>query len=256
MWAAHPFSRFVASFAIDAKREIVLARSTSVTPVNVSRWLTEIENALCRSYFMSSFEIASRTGYADPDRRSTSAMNRRPIRSRTSPERVVQIRPPASFRKVRTEPGFTNSLAIVRSVSSSRPSPSYTRMNSPRRRAASARSSSTNSEELGGVYQDCCRNQFIGFHSEGRRPYFERSHAAHDVGTTSCRASRSGWDAGHHRLPPGPNLRGYTVERQGSLPRGGSPAHFPGRNGRFRNRGRCVRGVGRRPLQGSDSGRP
>src|SRR6266571_3375917 len=175
---------------------------------------------------MSSFEIASRTGYADPDRRSTSAMNGRPIRSRTSPERVVQIRPPASFRKVRTEPGFTNSLAIVRSVSSSRPSPSYTRMNSPRRRAASARSSSTNSEELGGVYQDCCRNQFIGFHSEGRRPYFERSHAAHDVGTTSCRASRSGWDAGHHRLPPGPNLRGYTVERQGSLPRGGSPAHF------------------------------
>src|SRR2546422_7986345 len=36
-WAAHPFSRFVASFAIAANREIVLARSTSVTPVKVSR---------------------------------------------------------------------------------------------------------------------------------------------------------------------------------------------------------------------------
>src|SRR5438094_9412408 len=36
-WAAHPFSRFVASFAMAANREIVLARSTSVTPVKVSR---------------------------------------------------------------------------------------------------------------------------------------------------------------------------------------------------------------------------
>src|SRR3989442_1029441 len=186
---------------------------------------------------MSSFEIASRTGYADPDRRSTSVMNGRPIRSRTSPERVVQIRPPASLRKVRTESGFTNSLAIVRSVSSSRPSPSYTRMNSPRRRAASARPSSTNSDELGGVYQDCCRNQFIGPHWEERRPYFEGSHAAHDVGTGGRRARRSGGNAGHHRVAPGPNLRGVAVEREGSFPGGWSAAHFPSRNGRLRDRG-------------------
>src|SRR2546425_9858782 len=118
---------------------------------------------------MSSCETALRTGYADPDRRRTSAMNGRPIRPRTSPERVVQIRPPASLRSVRMDSGVTNSLAIVRSVSSSRPSPSYTRMNSPRCRAATARARSTNSEELGGIYQDCCRNHFIGFHSEGRR---------------------------------------------------------------------------------------
>src|SRR2546428_8945787 len=51
-------------------------------------------------------------------------------------------------------------------------------MNSPRRRALIARSSSMNSEELGGIYQDCCRNQFIGFHPERRRPYCERSYAA------------------------------------------------------------------------------
>src|SRR5438128_5373652 len=159
-------------------------------------------------------------------------MNGRPIRSRTSPESVVQIRPPASLRKVRTDSGFTNSLAIVRSVSSSRPSPSYTRMNSPRRKAASARSSATNSEELGGVYQDCCRNQFIGPHWEGRRPYFGRSHGAHDVGAAGDRASRSGGNAGHHRVPPGPNLRGVAIEREGSFPRGRSAAHFPGRNGR------------------------
>src|SRR5881409_1058752 len=51
-------------------------------------------------------------------------------------------------------------------------------MNSPRRKALIARSSSTNSEELGGIYQDCCRNQFIGFRPERRRPYCERSYAA------------------------------------------------------------------------------
>src|SRR2546427_714561 len=119
-------------------------------------------------------------------------MNGRPIRSRTSPESVVQIRPPASLRKVRTDSGFTNSLAIVRSVSSSRPSPSYTRMNSPRRKAASARSSATNSEELGGVYQDCCRNQFIGPHWEGRRPYFGRSHGAHDVVAATAQGIKLG----------------------------------------------------------------
>src|SRR5438309_542189 len=61
-WAAHPFSRFTASFAMAASRAIVLARSTSVTPVNVSRWFTAIENALCRSYLKSSAETASRTG--------------------------------------------------------------------------------------------------------------------------------------------------------------------------------------------------
>src|SRR5881397_1610894 len=71
---------------------------------------------------MSSFEIAWRTGNSDPDRRRTSAMNGRPIRARTSPERVVQIRPPASLRSVRMDSGVTNSLAIVRSVSSWRPS--------------------------------------------------------------------------------------------------------------------------------------
>src|SRR6059036_1486490 len=51
-------------------------------------------------------------------------------------------------------------------------------MNSPRRKALIARSSSTNSDELGGIYQDCCRNQFIGFRPERRRPYCERSYAA------------------------------------------------------------------------------
>src|SRR5207249_3712718 len=47
-WAAHPFSRFTASFAIPARRAIVFARSMSVTPVKVSRWFTAIEKALCR----------------------------------------------------------------------------------------------------------------------------------------------------------------------------------------------------------------
>src|SRR5437899_1643743 len=52
------------------------------------------------------------------------AMNGRPMRARTSPDRVMQMSPPASLRRVRIEAGDTNSLAIVRSVSASRPSPS------------------------------------------------------------------------------------------------------------------------------------
>src|SRR5437660_1131410 len=123
-WASYPFSRFTASFAIAASRAIVFARSTSVTPVNVSRWLTAMEKALCRSYLKSSAETASRTGYAGPARRSTSVMKGRPIRAWTSPDTVMQIRPPASLRRVRIPAGVTNSLAIVRSVSASRPSPS------------------------------------------------------------------------------------------------------------------------------------
>src|SRR5205823_6349913 len=142
-WAAHPFSRFTASFAIPARRAIVFARSTSVTPVKVSRWFTAIEQALCRSYLKSSADTASRTGYAGPARRSTSVMKGKPIRAWTSPDTVMQIRPPASLRRVRIPAGVTNSLAIVRSVSASRPSPSYTRTNSPRRREARARSRST-----------------------------------------------------------------------------------------------------------------
>ena len=142
-WAAHPFSRFTASFAIPARRAIVFARSTSVTPVKVSRWFTAIEKALCRSYLKSSADTASRTGYAGPARRSTSVMKGKPIRAWTSPDTVMQIRPPASLRRVRIPAGVMNSLAIVRSVSASRPSPSYTRTNSPRRREARARSGST-----------------------------------------------------------------------------------------------------------------
>src|SRR5438309_3638648 len=80
---------------------------------------------LARAYaFASSVEMAPRTGYASVARRRTSAMNGRPMRARTSPDRVMQMSPPASLRRVRIEAGDTNSLAIVRSVSASRPSPS------------------------------------------------------------------------------------------------------------------------------------
>src|SRR6266545_4273382 len=122
--AAQPFSRRSASFAISANRAIVFARSASVTPVYVSRWLTAIENALCRSYFMSSVDTAFRIGYIPPARRRTSVMYGSPSLARTSPDTVAQMSPPASFRRVRMAAGVTNSLAIARSVSSSRPSAS------------------------------------------------------------------------------------------------------------------------------------
>src|SRR2546426_749922 len=67
---------------------------------------------------MSSVDTASRTGYAEPARRRTSAMNGRPIRARTSPDNVMQMRPPASFRGVRTAAGGRNSLDMARSVAS------------------------------------------------------------------------------------------------------------------------------------------
>src|SRR5437660_3763620 len=171
-WASYPFSRFTASFAIAASRAIVFARSTSVTPVNVSRWFTAIEKALCRSYLKSSADTASRTGYAGPARRSTSVMKGRPIRAWTSPDMVMQIRPPASLRRFRIPAGVTNSLAIVRSVSASRPSPSYTRTNSPRRREARARSTFTVFPPRGAYIKIIVRTILLVRRASKRSPYF------------------------------------------------------------------------------------
>src|SRR3990170_737980 len=60
--SAHPFSRRSPSRATSANREIVRARSSSVTPVYVSRWLTVIENAERRSYGCASGTSRRRIG--------------------------------------------------------------------------------------------------------------------------------------------------------------------------------------------------
>src|SRR5438093_3343995 len=242
-WAAHPFSRFTASFAIPARRAIVFARSMSVTPVKVSRWFTAIEKALCRSYLKSSADTASRTGYAGPARRSTSVMKGKPIRAWTSPDTVMQIRPPASLRRVRIPAGVTNSLAIVRSVSASRPSPSYTRTNSPRRREARACSRSTVLRPRAAYIKIIVRTILLVRRVSKRSPYFVAVDGVQDVGSPHRRGRGSRRDAGQHRLASGATVDRDEGRGSGAGPYRGGPTDLHRRHGGLGHRRRCVRGL-------------
>ena len=99
---------------------MVSARSSSVMPVYVSRWLMVMpKEDFVLSYGMSVGAMALRSGYLPTSSQKTSDMNGSPISSASLPGVVVQTRPPASCLIVLSVDAVTNWDATVMSVSRS-----------------------------------------------------------------------------------------------------------------------------------------
>ena len=93
--------------------------------MRVSRWLIEIEKGeAIGSYGADVARVRARTGWRAAASPKSSARYGSPSRSRAAGGTVVQISPPASFRRNRIPAASTNWEAIAASVSSSRPSAS------------------------------------------------------------------------------------------------------------------------------------
>src|SRR5439155_712413 len=87
--------------------------------------------------------------------------------------------------------------------SASRPSPSYTRTNSPRRRQARACSRSTVLRPRAAYIKIIVRTILLVRRVSKRSPYFVAADGVQDVGSPHRRGPGSRRDAGHHRLASG-----------------------------------------------------